>query len=393
MNLEEIRKYHKLREYRGSESFGDLGQLEVKFDFTENSVRFFVLYCYKCAEDVEMFGEGYFISRVGNIRSGKIPCGCSLKYIPTKQQRRLLIERKALELNLELIDLEYDEKGQLINIILNCPEHGVTNRKSVSSFIRLGHKCRGCIRKDRLNREDPYFKEFLSNLYCGPKLYFLGWKDSYEGKDTFCRMSCQDHGEWTTTTLGSLLYNNTGCPGCATEKIAESTTKEIDHFLSRFKEVYPSKDLVWKRSEENRNVWSVKCNICNYIKTDYVTNYYAGKLECWCEGVSEQRYSYISIIMDDDIPVALKFGISKNPRRRMKEQDRATIYSVKILGVWEFDTKENCLSTEAICKSQLICGILPYEEFRDGTSETTSPSNYDKIVRIYEEYGGIKIDT
>ncbi len=50
--------------------------------------------CAVCAEDSELFDNGIFEPQYGNLVSGKLPCGCSKRYIWNLQQYAVKIQRK-----------------------------------------------------------------------------------------------------------------------------------------------------------------------------------------------------------------------------------------------------------------------------------------------------------
>lgn len=59
--------------------------------------------------------------------------------------------------------------------------------------------------------------------------------------------------------------------------------------------------------------------------------------------------------------------------------------------VYQFTTKQQCLSAERECKETLECEIVERSDMPDGYTETTYPYNVDSIIRIYEKHGGVEI--
>ena len=90
--------------------------------------------------------------------------------------------------------------------------------------------------------------------------------------------------------------------------------------------------------------------------------------------------------------MAVKFGIANNAIIRNRQQNRTSVYPVKGCGVWEFETKGDCVSAERECKQTLECGILTKEEMPDGWSETVDVKDLEKIISIYEKHGGVRIE-
>lgn len=103
-----------------------------------------------------------------------------------------------------------------------------------------------------------------------------------------------------------------------------------------------------------------------------------------------QKEAYINVILDGETPVGLKFGISGNSDSRLYQQNSTNMFQMEQMGVWIFEETATCRSAEKECLSVLDCGIMTRTELKDGWTETTSTANYDKIVEIYERFGGTK---
>lgn len=63
------------------------------------------------------------------------------------------------------------------------------------------------------------------------------------------------------------------------------------------------------------------------------------------------------------------------------------------MAVYNFPTVEDCKAAERACLSELRCGVLSACELQDGWTETVSLTDYDKVVSIYERFGGVRVDT
>ncbi|HBT0444805.1 TPA: hypothetical protein MA058_003461 [Klebsiella pneumoniae] len=109
-----------------------------------------------------------------------------------------------------------------------------------------------------------------------------------------------------------------------------------------------------------------------------------------CQGKTQQQ-CYINIVYDGEVPVALKFGIANLGIRRVKTQNRRNLLQMKQTHVYEFPSVQQCRGAENTCKDELPCGILSSRELKDGWTETTSILNLDKIIEIYERFGGKRV--
>ena len=110
-----------------------------------------------------------------------------------------------------------------------------------------------------------------------------------------------------------------------------------------------------------------------------------------CKGKNQQK-CYINLVEDNNnTPLALKIGIAKDPDVRIIGQNNKNLFQMSQMSVYEFPTVQDCKDAEKACLTELKCGILNERELKDGHTETTSILNYDKVVSIYERFGGVKV--
>ena len=103
-----------------------------------------------------------------------------------------------------------------------------------------------------------------------------------------------------------------------------------------------------------------------------------------------QQYAYINSILDNNLLVALKYGIEKQKGKRVNQQNKKSLFTVESLCVYCFPTVEQCKDAERECKKLFGNGFLTKEEMPDGYTETTTIANLEKIISIYEKWGGVK---
>lgn len=111
-----------------------------------------------------------------------------------------------------------------------------------------------------------------------------------------------------------------------------------------------------------------------------------------CVG-KNQLEGYINAIYDGELPVALKFGIATASTRRVREQNRKSAFEVRNLATYLYPNAITCKAAEAACKEVLECGVVSKEDMPDGWTETVALTDYDKVVSIYERFGGVRVDT
>ena len=214
---------------------------------------------------------------------------------------------------------------------------------------------------------------------------FLGFREPYEGGKTHCIMSC-DEGEWFPSVnnfvmKGQIKFNRGKTRMDDAEIIQKFFDTGVFHEDTKFS----------RYRHYDKWYWRVDCPVCNESGISQPQHLQRGCRPCKC-GNYKQKFSYIHGVFDGNELIAIKFGITRAKDLRIKYQSRKTIYEVRSLGVWEYNDKFSCVAAERICCSSLICGILTKEEFGDGYTETTYPYNIERIVKIYEDYGGIKIE-
>lgn len=310
--------------------FGNDNQLEVVGWSGRNSSygKFYILHCKTCSSDSEMFGGGYFKSlKSALVNKNVLPCGCAVAPRRSEKQYLILAQRKAES---------------------------------------LGHQC-------------------------------LGFAEPFKGQYTKLKLQCPKHGIWNTTSVNSLVNNGHSCPKCRVDAARQVNTKpDEDMIASFFASGAFHPDTKFSRSERKDSngyspYWVVDCPVCGERGEAISTSFQKGYLSCLCAHM-RQKSAYVNMIKNENGECfAIKFGVANNPKERAKQQFSTALYDFETYGVWEFQTKQDCLSAERTCMSEVSGPVLSKTEMPDGWTETTYPYNLDKIVEIYEEYGGVRV--
>lgn len=283
------------------------------------------------------------------------------------------------------------------SICCNDPElFGEGYFKSVLPNLSVGKLPCGCA-PSRIRDEKDYL--ILANRVCERKgLSFTGWAEPYKGTKTKCSIVCPEHGLYTTTSLNSLLNQDSGCRPCVGILTSERMLKSDDEWSSVFLDTGSfDLDTKFSRAEEvdasgKRTLWNFECPICYWVGISNQSNLAAGKIPCKCSNISKMNEAYINVLSDNGLDVALKFGISSKSQRRLKIMNSKCIFDVRQLGVWTFADFYNCRKAETIIKNTMDCGIISRTDMLDGFTETTYLYNLDKIISIYESNGGVKMN-
>jgi len=306
-------------------TFGSRSQLQVVgWSGKCGSSKYYILKCQECSKDPELFGEGYFRSMKGDLLQGHLPCGCATARRWTKDQ-----------------------------------------------YITL------CLRKAR-------------DVGVG----FLGFSGDWSGKSTRVELECPIHGAWDTTNINNLLNFGTSCPECKFEMLANIATKPDSELIESFfnsGSFHPS--TLFSRSkrltkEGFKSYWYVECPDCGETGESRGADLQQGKRPCACSP-SRQQTAYVHQVCDENgLVVALKFGIALNPKRRMVEQTRKSIYNLQEYKIYDFPTVHSCKKAERECKQNLKCGVLSKDEMGDGYTETAPTNQEQEIIQIFEKNGG-----
>lgn len=221
---------------------------------------------------------------------------------------------------------------------------------------------------------------------------FVSWYGEYNKSATLCSLSCNKHGIWNTTSIAHLISLSRSCPECANDKKSKPTNKAID-FMNTGKYHPDTKFVkVGKKPGMQGFFWNVTCPECNTSVDVRSGCLKSGVVACDCNNLKNQKEAYIHIIYDEGIPIALKFGITCNTKRRFANQRSACTLTLENHSIYKFEDRFDCALAEKVCKQSLICGILTKEYFGDGYTETTDIRNLEYIVKVFQGHGGVLTD-
>lgn len=293
-----------------------------------NGAKIYAVYCSECAKDPELFECGIFKTVKRSLQLDIFPCGCNGRYNCSEKERRVQVTRLAKIRNLIFID-------------------------------------------------------------------FVG---KYEGSRTKLILSCSSHGQWATTNISNFQSGN-GCPECRKIAIGNSNRKDDNIMIESFRisGAYHEDTQFWRSSIRDnttggRVYWNVYCPICCQTHTSFCGSLQQGKLPCICTSQTPPKFSYIMKIIENGDVLAIKFGISCDPKRREKTLDFKSKFKVQLYLMWEFASPKECRASEKECKMGLECGVINKDFMLDGWSETTYTENLDEIEAIFSRNGGVQVE-
>ena len=267
--------------------------------------------------------------------------------------------------------------------------------KRVKQDITDGKVPCGCSKSTKWSREQYSVLCTRKAEQLGYK--FLGFVGEWKGAFTKIKLLCEKHGGWDSAIISTLIHKDVGCKSCANILTSDFNTKPDEVMIESFLVgggFHPN-TVFWrslKKDIRGHNVfWHYLCHDCGGKGEGSSSMLQKGCKSCLCSP-QRPREAYINKILDGEKIVAIKFGITRNSRRRTKQQNRKSIYEIIQHQVYIFPDVESCRKAEVDCKQLVGCGILSKEEMPDGYTETTWVYNLDKIVEIYERNGGVKVD-
>lgn len=288
----------------------------------------YILTCDICSEDKELHGEGFFAMTKGHLERGGIPCGCSSKCNWTEEQYK-------------------------IRAIRACEHKGIA---------------------------------------------FLGWDKFINANRTKVNVLCPEHGEYHINLSALLdLEQPKGCRGCFAIRMGNYKRKSDEDMIAQFMATacYHPDTKFWRSERLDKNghkkYWYIHCPVCNETSEGHIVGLLKGSLSCSCSPQA-QKQAYINLVKDGDNIIALKYGVSKFYKTRVDSQNCKSIYNIENFGVWKFTEVMSCKEAERECSHSFDRGIISKEELPDGHTETTYPHNLEKIIEIYESYGGVRLN-
>lgn len=350
--------------------------------------------CPVCAKDPELNGDAIFIAKhIYSIKRGEKCCNCSKRPLYSEEQYGILVRRKIENSNCSVLNIELRTPSYDSVAYLSCKVHGKieVNLKRIlykdvickyCTFDKRAEELRGitpgeavdCVRKD-----DKYFiKSFMDTGRFHPDTLFERI-DSKKWKMK-CPVCLWEGTSWVTSLTK-------GFPPCKCSKAPRYSKEEREKMLLERNARVDYKFDSWAEDYNGINTrLYASCESHGLFKVS-IDNYLRGKGCPACRN-NEQTEAYINIVLDGELPIALKFGVSTDSSYRVYNQNRRSVYKVINFGVWDFERVEFCQKAEKQVKETLTCGTLSKEEMQDGYSETTFVYNLDKIIKIYEENGG-----
>ena len=370
----------------------------------KGATKYYVVECNLCKKDKELNGDGVYGMLKGDLRKGSIPCRCSKSTRYTKDQWKVRVRRSAEGKGLKFISFVGEFKGGGTKLKLFCPNHGSWESTSIASLVNSGNGCPSCSRTvitaASTKEDDHHVTQFMAagGFQKGARFWRSERKNS-RGHRVYWFYKCPvcSEDEYAKVGLCSGVFEadcgnlKRGLLPCRCSKHPYLTEDQWTYRMGKEAKEKGHTFVKWVEESGTMEKFQYLCPLHGEQVTT-ATNYLQGKGCPSCAG-HLQRQCYINQVIDGGLVVALKFGISKESSRRLVRQNATNLFTMEQIGVWEFPSVKACKAAEKQCKKELECGILMKRELPDGHTETTHIKNLDRIIEIYENHGGKRINT
>lgn len=296
-------------------------------------------------------------------------------------------------------------RGNKTKLKLFCPLHGEWNSASINGFL-TGNGCPECRRvafDERIRVPDAtHLAEFMSTGKFKKGTTFKRNTSKVDAK------GCKSYWDYTCPVCSNDEYVKEGlCSGvfiartsdlkrgkrpCRCTKSYRYTKEQWEYRITKECESRGYVFIGWKGKRWG-NVFKFTYE-CPVHGAQSITPHdiFSGKGCSLCAG-HNQRECYLNVVKDGNLPIALKLGISRDSNIRLKKQNSRNRLSMEQMVLYMFPTAEQCKSAERYCKKTLKRGVVSKQDMPDGWTETVALTDYDKVVSIYERFGGVRVDT
>lgn len=412
MNLEDLLDESGLQQDEWSltkPTFGDEGQLQVVgWSGRYNSTKLYILKCTICSQDSELFGTAHFRSPKPSLVRGQVPCGCALFRKWTEDQYTTLCKRAAEKAGNVFVQFKSFPVGQGSKVAQKCPSHGLWETGNVANLLKKYTGCPKCrtdknterCAKDYLLSESVVLERLANNL--PSNLKFFGWNEVFKGSITKALIHCSHHDTLTTISTQNFLSLTSSrsfkvCANCISENIKETNSISEEDATPLVHQLTTTSNTKFNgfvgdyQGITNTKI-KVMCDLHGETSSRLYNNLKNASNPCpVCAIGGSQIYAYVNTILQESLPIAIKFGITGNFNHRLRTQNYANLLEMESLVVFQFPSREDSFAAELECKKTLFCGVVDKNLMIDGHTETTYIHNLDKITDVYKKHGGVKV--
>ena len=286
-------------------------------------------------------------------------------------------------------------KGNKTKLDCTCDLHGRWYSTNIHNF-KSGTGCPSC-KLGRIIPDDQHIQDFINTGKFKPGTTFTntGKRGCSKSGDIIWMIKCPvcSHDEYVQAGVCDGKFYSRGSDlkkGSIPCRCATNHHYTKDQITYRVKKAVERKGYVWVgwiTKPSSKGKFKYLC-LVHGEQTGMVNNLLSLGQGCPMCGGHGQQQLYINIVKDDDIIVALKFGIAKDSDRRLNIQNSRNMLFMERICLYDFSTVQQCKAAERGIKKKLKTGILTARELKDGHTETVSVSDLENLQKIVTHYGG-----
>lgn len=210
----------------------------------------------------------------------------------------------------------------------------------------------------------------------------------YENNKSKIKIICKIHGEYEQNAGSHLLGN--GCYDCCSDGRGYDTKlKNTKWFIDKSNIVHKCKYLYNNTVYKNiRSKVIITCPLHgDFMQSPQGHLNGRGCPSCKKTGfdVNSTGFFYIQELIDGDMLIGYKFGITKDIKKRVSNQRSKSKLVHNVIFSFE-STGMNVFKLEQLIKSRLVCNYLDKSIIPDGYTETLSPDYITEIENIVLEF-------
>lgn len=226
------------------------------------------------------------------------------------------------------------------------------------------------------------------------KMSLISIETSNISSKSLLTLKCESHGEWKTR-VNNLLNMGTSCEKCSRDAFSLGQVKPDGVMIASFfaSGIFHPDTKFWRSERKTiqgvKAYWFSYCPVCDTQGESVCTSLQQGHSPCQCSR-KRQREAYVNLLEINGGVFAVKFGIACNSERRLRQQNnKACGLKLTNFAVYEFPNYATCKLAERLCKRELECSFVNKDMLEDGYTETTSITNLNRVLEIYESCGGV----
>lgn len=296
--------------------------------------------------------------------------------------------------------------GWQTKLICNCEKHGEWGTTNISDF-KQGKSCPKCgyqaaaefLKAKNLKDDSIHIEHFMkTGAFKEGTKFWRSDRKTKAGATAYWNYTCPvcSNDEYVKAGVCTGVFESStsglkkGESACRCSQSYRYTKEQWEYRLKKQCKKRGYKFIGWS-NEKFGSMFKFKY-FCKAHGIQEMTALYflKGQGCAHCAGFN-QKQAYINLVQDSDIDVCLKFGIAIDSAERLKGQNRNNKMQMKNLIVYEFPDSLSCKRAESEIKARFKCRYLKKRDLTDGHTETLPLNMFDDIVKVYEEFGGVKV--